>query len=87
VKSLPRAFNEAEVRKHNVSVNEQWFSDFTSETVPFITSEADLALAEGQLAIQQEDVRSKHITMRIQKKKTEILEDKKLSLRITRHTM
>jgi len=25
--------------------------------------------------------------MRIQKKKTEILEDKKLSLRITRHTM
>jgi len=35
-------------RKHNVSVNEQWISDFTSETVPFIASQADLALVEEQ---------------------------------------
>jgi len=37
-----------------VSVNEQWISDFTSETVPFIASQADLALVEEQLAIQQD---------------------------------
>jgi len=45
-------------RKHNVSINEQWISDFTSETVPFIASQAVLALVEEQLAIQQEDVNS-----------------------------
>jgi len=43
-------------RKHSVSVNEQWISDFTSETVPFIASQEDLSLVEEQLQIQQEDV-------------------------------
>jgi len=41
-----------------VSVNEQWISDFKSETVHFIASQADLALVEEQLAIQQEDLNS-----------------------------
>jgi len=40
-------------KKHNVSVNEQWISDFTSETFPFIASQADLVLVEEQLAVQQ----------------------------------
>jgi len=36
-------------RKHNVSVNEQWISDFTSETVPFVASQAD-SISRGAIS-------------------------------------